>query len=486
MLPKLTWPVPPAVLLTAAACVRAPEYHRAPVPLPATWETPGPAVPAAGPSVAASAELRRRETGEDPVRLRTDFWRRLGDSTLTRLIDAALAANLDVRAAQARVSESRAQRAQSVLALTTPDASVRGGYSRQRFATASFPGALGSFPGQDVWDAGVDASWELDLFGRLRQTVRARSALVESNEESLRTALVSLSAELARTYFELRGAQERLEVSRRNADNQRRTLELTRERLEAGRGTAFDTERAAAQLSVTLAAIPSREAEVAAARNRIAVLSGQAPTGSGLGADTEVGLPDLPDSIVVEGPAVVIRARPDVAAAERYAAAQSSLAASARAEYLPRLTFGASAGYLAGDFSAIGNTGTLRYAVGPVLSWPAFNLGRIRQSANAAQARADAAEAEYGQLVLRAMEEVQSAQVRYSAARARLDQLEQAAAASGRAAALARMRFAEGITDFLQVLDAERTQLESEELLAQGRTEAATAYAAVFQAVGGR
>jgi len=124
--------------------------------------------------------------------------------------------------------------------------------------------------------------------------------------------------------------------------------------------------------------------------------------------------------------------------------------------------------------------------VGPVLSWPAFNLGRIRQSANAAQARADAAEAEYGQLVLRAMEEVQSAQVRYSAARARLDQLEQAAAASGRAAALARMRFAEGITDFLQVLDAERTQLESEELLAQGRTEAATAYAAVFQAVGGR
>lgn len=485
-MPKTTAYALLPALLAAAACMGAPGYRTAPVVVPATWETAEPTrVPAAAP-VSAPAELRQRPDGENGVRFDTGFWRQLGDSTLARLMDEAVAANLDVRAAQARVSESRAERARSVLEMTTPSAAVSGGYSRRRFAAASFPGATGSFPDEDVWDAGFDAAWELDLFGRLRHGVQARSALVESNEESLRGTLVSLTAELARTYFELRGAQERLEVSRRNAENQQRTLQLTRERLDAGRGTAFDTERAAAQLSVTLASIPSREAEVAAARNRLAVLTGRSPTGLEAELASMAGQPELPDTVAVESPASVIRARPDVAAAERYAAAQAALAGSARAEYLPRLTVGGTLGYTSGGFDALGNAGTFRYAVGPVLSWPALNLGRVRQSVSAAQARADAARAEYGQSVLAALEEVQTAQVRYRGARARVAELEKASAASDRAAELARMRFAEGITDFLQVLDAERTELEAQELLAQGRTEAATAYAALYKALGGR
>jgi outer membrane protein TolC len=158
---------------------------------------------------------------------------------------------------------------------------------------------------------------------------------------------------------------------------------------------------------------------------------------------------------------------------------------SARAEYLPRLSIGGSVGYSAADVGALGDAGTLRYSVGPVLSWPALNLGRVRTAVNAARAREDAARAEYGQIVLAAIEEVESSLARYYASQSRVAQLEQASAASERAAELARMRFAEGITDFLQVLDAERTQLESQDLLAESRTGAATAYAAVYKALGG-
>jgi len=470
----------PLILLVLAACMGAPAYQPSPVALPAAYRETGPERTAAIPLSAA-----RRSGGNDPVNFDTEFWRRLGDTTLTRLTDEALRANLDVRAAQARVRGARAVRARAVLDLT-PDAVVGGGYTRRRFASASFPGASGRLPDQDIWDAGFDAAWEIDLFGRLRQNVRAQNAFVAVSQEDLRGVLVTLTAELARSYFELRGAQEQLAVAERNAANQRHTLELTRDRLDAGRGTAFDTERAYAQLSVTLASIPTREAAVAAAQYRIGVLVGRAPTEIAAELGPVDSRPSLPDSVAVGNPDSVTRHRPDVAAAERFAAAQSALVSSARAEYLPRLSLGANAGYTAGDLGGLGDAGTFRYAVGPVLSWPALNLGRVKTGVNFARAREEEARAQYGQVVLAAVEEVESALARYRASRSRLEQLEQASAASERAAELARMRFSEGVTDFLQVLDAERTQLESQDLLAQGRTEAATAYAALYKALGGR
>ena len=158
-----------------------------------------------------------------------------------------------------------------------PTVTAIGGYTRQRIAGATFPIGNGSFPDQDIWDAGFDASWELDVFGRIRRGVQARGALVGAAEEDLRNIRVSLAAELARVYFELRGAQEQLAVAQRNGENQRRTLELTQQRLDAGRGTAFDTERARAQLSITLASVPGFEAQVAAAQYRLGVLVGRPP-----------------------------------------------------------------------------------------------------------------------------------------------------------------------------------------------------------------
>lgn len=466
-------------LLILSACMGAPAYRQPPVTVPAAYRETG----AAG---VASQPMPRTESARanDPVEFDAGFWTSLGDSTLTRLTEEALRANLDVRAAQARVRQARALRSRAVLDLT-PEGVASGGFTRRRFASASFPGASGRLPDESVWDAGFDAAWEIDLFGRLRSNIRAQDAFVAVSREDLRGVLVALTAELARSYFELRGAQEQLAVAQRNAENQRRTLALVRDRLDAGRGSAFDTERALAQLNITLSSIPSRQAQVAAAQYRIGVLVGRTPTQVAAELAPVSAQPELPDTIAVGSPDSITRHRPDVAAAERFAAAQSALTGSARAEYLPRLSVGGSLGLTASELNGLGDNGSFHYAVGPVLSFPLLNLGRVRTGVNAAQAREEEARAQYGQVVLSAIEEVETALARYHASRSRVAQLAEASAASGRAAELARMRFTEGVADFLQVLDAERTQLESEELLAQGKTDAATAYAALYKALGG-
>ncbi len=344
----------------------------------------------------------------------------------------------------------------------------------------------GVFPDQNVWDAGVVASWDLDIFGRIRQNVQAQGALEGVAEEDLRGAQVTLTAELARAYFELRGSQEQLEVARHSAENQQRTVELTRERLTAGRGSSFDVERAQAQLSSTLATIPAREAEVAAAQYRIGTLIGRSPTEVAGELEQAAPVPPLPDLTTIGNPADVVRYRPDVAAAERQTAAQGALVGVAKASYLPRLTLGATAGYTAPDFNSVGNQATTRYVIGPVITWPALNLGRVKAEVDAAAAREDAARAQYNRVVLAAMEDLETTLVRYRSARQALERLAEASAASDRAAQLARLRFREGMTDLLQVLDAERTLLFAQDRLAQGRVDAGTAYAALYRAVGGK
>jgi multidrug efflux system outer membrane protein len=413
------------------------------------------------------------------------FWQTLGDTTLSRLLEEVVRQNLDLRSAQARVSGARASRDRALMDLT-PSLALTGGYSRQRLSSASFPISSGGLPDQDIWDAGFDASWELDVFGRLRHNYRAQGAFNEAAEEDLRDVQVTLTAEVARTYFELRGAQEQLAVARQNAENQRSTLTLTEERLDAGRGTAFDTERARAFLSSTLASIPSREAEVAAAQFRIGVLVGRSPATVAAELAASSPLPVLPDVPVISNPDVVVKHRPDVASAERFAASQRALVSAAKADYLPRLSLGATAGYTSGDFSAIGDDGTFRYGVGPRVTWYGLNLGRVRATVNEQRAREDAAQSQYGQTVLRAMEDLENSMSRYRTSRERVARLTEASAASERAAELARLRFREGVTDFLQVLDSERTQLEAQDQLARSRTDAAIAYAALYKAVGGR
>ena len=456
--------------LSLVGCVTAPAYRAPAVPVPAAFRETRDTIfetPASGAAIADTA------AGPD-----------VRDTTLTRLLHEAVRANLDVRAAEARLRGARSARTEAAFDMA-PTVTFGGGYTRERLSSAAFPIGSGTFPDQNVWDGGFDASWELDLFGRVRRNVQAQGAFVAVSREDLRDVQVSLTAELARAYFELRGAQEQLSVAQRNAENQRRTLMVTRQRLDAGRGTAFDTERAQAQLSFTLASVPLLESRVRDAQYQIGVLVGRPPAAVAAELDKTVPLPAFPATVTLASPDSVVRLRPDVAAAERQVAVERALVGAAKAEYLPRLSLGGSAGYTASSFDALGDRGTFRYAVGPIISWPALNLGRVKARVDQSQARESEAQAQYTQTVLRALQEVESSLVRYRTSRARVERIQDAASASERAAELARLRFSGGVADFLQVLDAERTQLEAQDQLAQSRTEAATAYAALYKALGG-
>lgn len=466
--------------LVLAGCAAAPAYRPPEVQLPTAFREAPDSVPQTAIGEVPVSGVAATDTAL-PLEA---VWLGLGDTTLVRLMNEAVRANLDVRAAEARVRGARAARTEVALDLA-PTVTFGGGYTRQRLSSATFPIGAGSFPDQDIWDGGFDASWELDLFGRVRRNLQAHGAVVGVAREDLRDVQVSLSAELARAYFDLRGSQEQLSVAQRNAENQQRTLEVTRQRLEAGRGTAFDTERAQAQLSFTLASIPVLEARVAQAQYQIGVLVGRPPASVAVELAGAGALPTLPNVGALARPDSVIRGRPDVAAAERRLAVERALVGAAKADYLPRVTLGGSAGYSSTTFSSLGDEGTFRYAVGPIISWPALNLGRVKARVDASRAREAEARAQYDQTVLLALQDVESALVRYRTSRARVERIQDAASASERAAELARVRFSSGVADFLQVLDAERTQLEAQDQLAQGRTEAATSYAALYKALGG-
>ncbi|MGH8249763.1 MAG: efflux transporter outer membrane subunit [Steroidobacteraceae bacterium] len=410
------------------------------------------------------------------------FWTLFEDGTLARLVDDALAANHDLRIALNRVAEARALRGETRLDLA-PTVTAGGGYSDQRLAEAQrTPGVPRD---QELYDAGFDAFWELDFFGRIRRAVEASNAELDAAEASLRDAQVIVTAEVTRTYFELRGQQQQLDVARRNVENQRETLELTNLRLEAGRGTELDTSRAQAQLSGTLATIAPLEAAVARSIHRLGVLTGREPGALRGTLAPSKDLPVIPRMAAVGDPAGLLRRRPDIRVAERQLAAATARIGVAVADLFPRVTFTGAAGYVADAFDGLGDGGSDTYFIAPGISWAALDLGRVRAQIAGARARNEGALLRYEQTVLRALEETENALVTHARTRQRLTHAEDAARASSRAAGLARLRFEGGTSDFLQVLDAERTQLEAEDRLAQTRTEAATSLIAVYKSLGG-
>lgn len=457
------------LLVLGAACASQPRYN--------------PPAPAAAPAPRYEAAVDTTFTVE-PV---TTFWSTLGDSTLSRLVAQAVGANQDLLAAEARVRQARGQRRLAGFDFF-PTVTTTGGYTRRRFSRAEASGVPDAFREQDFFDVGVDASWELDVFGRIRRTVAARAAFEASATEDARDVQVLVVSEVARTYFELRGAQTQLAVAQRNATNQRRTLQLTQDRLDAGRGTAFDRERARAQVNSTLATIPQLERRIASATFRLAVLLGRSP--STVAAElpelaTAGQPPAVPQRAPVSTPADLLRRRPDVRSAERQLAAELALVGAARSEYLPTFSVFGAAGLNANVIDSLGKTGSGRFSVGPVISWPALNLGRVKTRVDIARARAAEARARYNQTVLRAQQEAEEALVTFDRAQSQLVFLREAADASGKGAELARLRFEGGVADFLQVLDAERTQLEAEDRLVQGRIAAADSYVGLYESLGG-
>ncbi|NKF21351.1 efflux transporter outer membrane subunit [Solimonas marina] len=412
------------------------------------------------------------------------FWSVFHDDELDSLETRALAANHDLRIALANLNQARALRRETRLDYL-PTVTASAGYTKSQLSADQEPGYTRDQRKSELYDGHFDAFWELDFFGRVRRENEAADASEQALTADLRAAQVSVAAEVARTYFELRGAQARYAVAIGNADNQRGTLRYTEARLQYGRGTEFDEQRALAQLTTTQARVPDMKIAIANAMHRLAVLCGLPPEALQAELAPAQNLPPLPRLVHIGEPEDLLRRRPDVAAAERRLAAATAEIGVATADYFPRVTFTGEVGFSVAHMSSVGDGGSDMYAIGPSISWAAFDLGRVHARVAQRRAAAEGAEAQYEQAVLRALEETSNTLNAYGQYRHKLDLLQQSADASGRAVQLARARFEAGAADFIDVLDAERSQLDAEDQLAQARTDTATSLVALYKSLGG-
>ncbi|MGF1543224.1 MAG: efflux transporter outer membrane subunit [Parvularculaceae bacterium] len=456
-----------ASALTIAACATGPDYD-AP-------SAPGFVADAYETDAAATAEAA------EPAQR---WWTSLGDETLDGLVAAAFAENRDIRQAAANVEAARALLRLERVNLR-PEGALGADYQRRRIAGAGFGIDDQVFPDTDFFDVGASASWELDFFGRVRRGGEAAYAEAGGAEALRRDAQVLVAAETVRAYTDYRGADVQLAVARQNLKVQRQTLELTETRLAEGLGSQLDVARAASQAKSTEAAIPPLQAAKNAAANRLATLTGSdVATVERRLADDEATLPAPPDVLAIADPGALIDRRPDVRVAERALAAATARIGGAKAEYYPRISLVGAVSASAQSLAGVGDEGALGYGVGPSLSWAGIDVPRIRAQVKAAGAEAEAAFAAYEQSVLLAIEETQTALAAYGREKVRFDALVDAAAKAAEAAELARLRYDDGVDDFIDVLDAEARQLAAEAALAESRTAVTRNFADVHRALG--
>lgn len=448
--------------LLATACGTAPRLALYDPPLP--------------PQFAEVAEVAT--SAQAPV---AQFWRRFDDPDLNALVAAALAANADVRLAAANLDEARAL-AHFAGARLAPAIGLAAAATRQRSPVAGVGPVTGNF-----FTTGVDMIWEADLFGAIRGERHAAQADAQATAAQLRAVQVSIAAEVARTYFELRGLQEQLRVATASLASQRETSALVDARLSAGRGTGFDADRAAALVHTTAATVPALDATLSRTRYRLAVLSGQPPTALDTRLAAPRPLPGIAATALgqIGSPQALLRRRPDVAAAEQQVEAAAARIGVARSALFPQLALNGRLGQNASGVGALHERASLEFGLGASLMWTLVDFGRRRAQIAAASARGAAAVATYEKTVLAALEETEAALATYTRAQRRTDNLYGAASAAGSAAELARLRFRAGSSDLLAVLDAEREALAARDRLAQATTAGATALVAVYKALAG-
>jgi multidrug efflux system outer membrane protein len=453
-----------AVAATLAGCAVGPNYHRPQTPLDPHF------VNAQEPGLAENETVER-------------YWTNFADPLLDSLVDDAVGHNKDLATAAANLRAARAARRLAGFD-QFPTVTFSGSYTKQLESAQQLPGLDRHDREFDAADAGFVGLWELDLFGRVRRNVEAAKADVGQAAATLEDARVSIIAELTRDYFVLRGLQDQLALTQRNAKSEFSTLQLTRVRLEAGRGNQLDTARAEAQWQTTLASIPSLEASIATTVYRLSVLTGRQPNALSdkLAAQPA---PELPPLNSIGTPEQLLRRRPDVRVAERRLAGATARVGVAMGDLFPKVTLNGSIGYEAPTFGVLGTGDSRFFSIGPSITWAAFDLGRVRARIGEAKAETDAALSSYEGAVLNALEDTEGALLSYGRSQTRRDALKVAAAASDKASDLARRRFEGGLIDFLEVLDAERTSLSAELLLSQSRTDAATSLVAVYKALGG-
>ncbi len=450
-------------LSLVTACTVGPRYEEPEMPMPGNFDQ-------------AAAEATAQPAG-------SKLWAGFGSAELDALITRALAANTTIAQAAARLAETRALSGLSTSAYFPTVVTIAGRERAQISGGEPFapPGGLLT----DTYRAGFDASWEIDLFGSLRNENRAIRRRVEADTASLADAQLSIVAETAQAWFSMIGARERLTLRRQQLANLEDNVRILNARVNAGHSNALDLAQAEAQMRGVAASVPLAEADLVREEQRLAVLTAWPVATLREHTSPATMIPALPLLVATGTPEEWMKRRPDIRAAERELAASYADIGDEIAEYFPHIELLGTFGWTAGSREEIGERPAERWSYGPFITWNFLNFNRIRQNVNAAEARRDGAVARYQETILQALEETENALAGFRAANQSEDELRQGELAAAEAARLARRRYEVGAGDYLAVLVSERAKLDFEDQHVQSETQRATALAALYKALAG-
>jgi outer membrane protein, multidrug efflux system len=479
----------PLIAALLAACTVGPNFVRPTPQAPAHWSER---------AIAPSAEPPPRSSvTEQSADLRT-WWSGFDDPKLDSLIDRALISNLDLRAAVLRIDEARAQRAISAAAYW-PTLSVDASYDRQRFSVTTPTGALFNAVGSAHVPGGANtsvpnpynqfqlsagASWEIDLFGRVRRSVEAAQATLQVSVEDHRAVMVSVLADVSQSYMELRGAQARLAIAKENLATIDELLELTRQRRAAGLTTEIDVSNAMAQAMVTRAEVPAFELEITQSINQLSQLLAREPEALRVELDAAAPVPAVPTAVSIGLPAELARRRPDIREAEANLHAATAQIGVAVANLFPRLTLAANGGFQSESAGNLLEWASRFASFGPSLDLPVFDRGRWK-TVRLYDVRAQEAALAYQRTVLNALHEVENALAAYGADQQRRAWLDATVAQNRDALALSRQRYESGLAAFIDVLDVERTLQQNQLALADSISAISTDLVRLYRTLGG-
>jgi NodT family efflux transporter outer membrane factor (OMF) lipoprotein len=417
------------------------------------------------------------------------WWKSFNDPQLDSLVERAVRTNQDLRIAEARVREARAfYRIASSQLWPTVDAG--GSYAREN-QSKNQP-ILGSLPmpsgipfENNVYQAGFDASWEIDVFGGNRRAVEAGKAEVAAAEFGRRNVLVTLLGEVARNYVELRGCQRRLEIATNNLKTQQEALALAENRFNNGLTSDLDVEQAATLLANTRAVIPMLETGIQGYIHRLGVLLGQPPDALLAELSAPAPIPSAPPIVPAGLPSELLRRRPDIQQAERQLAASTARIGVATADLFPKFSLTGIAGYESTSASDWFSGGSKFWSLGPTVQWRIFDAGRIRANIRVQDARQEQALAAYEETVLMSFEDVENSLVAYAKEQIRRRSLEDAVESSQDSLHLANQLYGNGLASFINVLDAERSLYQAEDALVQSDKAVTQNLISLYKSLGG-
>ncbi|MBX7143453.1 MAG: efflux transporter outer membrane subunit [Oligoflexia bacterium] len=457
-------------LFGLTACAVGPSYERPEVATPADW----------------SAPEGNTFSNETPANL-SRWWTVFSDPVLNSLVEKALRSNHDLRIAVSRVSEVRARYGISFSALW-PSIGAAGAYERTKLSEnlgGRTAGATSQGQAFNSYQAGFDAAWEIDVFGGTRREIEAAWSEFEASQAQFAGTLVSLLAELGHNYLELRGLQHELKIANKNIGAQEQVLKITKARFDAGLVSELDVTQAEAQLASTRAAIPDKEAAIKSSIFRIAFLTAQPIELVLPELIADAPAPKLPTSIPVGLPSELLRRRPDIIAAERSLEAATANVGVAISDWFPKFSLTGSFGVSSEKSGSLFDGNSSAWSFGPRVQWPIFDAGRIRANIRVQNARAEQALAGYERAVQSAFADVETALTSFEKQQERYQALSQAVDATQRSYALAQELYTKGLTDFVRVLEAERSLFQAEDQLSQSGRVLLTNLVAVYKALGG-